>query len=287
VEGGDGSVVATPHITRPTNRLLVPTHMNLDPEDLPRHIASLTNTAATQLGWTSATLLFVTLEPQLIEGHRYVVCGFALLQGPDAAGDAEPVRDDDEAIALVTEWHQASTMGQDLANVHPAISLALTRQMNRREELSARWLADEPQRLALAAQRHEAATRARDLLRSCLDPTQQADLDSTGAFTVVTPIGRFRVEPRHAHNVLALPPESDPCQEPTTSHCAVTSSWVPLHDQMLAQKLALDHNPTAFLAIANRAVLRPDSRAALERLDQYMQMQQALERVVREPPPPA
>lgn len=273
-----------------SSRLVVPTFLHLggrvdDPdqeaEAVVDHLRNLVD-AALSLGWRSATLVFPTREPFAVEGQRFVVSGFALLEGNDAVDETEPVQGDDEAASLVLEWLRG-TEGRDLAAVHPAVRVALLRQMQRREDASAAWAADEPRRLAAAAQREAASLRARDLLLSCLSPGQAAEFEQEGAFTVPTPEGPFRITSRHAHNVFRLDPADPRGAEPLACYCVVTSTWVPLHDQMLAQKLLLELDPVSFFRIANHQVLRPGWQPVLEDHLRHLELVEALRVAVQDP----
>lgn len=248
-----GGGFAYPDFAARDHRLAIPTFLHLNTDSVLNHILNLVEVAGT-LGWTTATLVFPTREPYTIEGQPFVVCGFVLIEGGDAVADTEPVASTEQAAALAAEY-LAGTQGQDLATVHASIRLALVRQMRQREESTAAWLADEPRRLAEAATRAQVAKRSKDLLLSCLSTEQCTEYETSGSFTVRTRDGQaYRVTSRHAHNVFRL---SSIDGEPDMCYCIVSATYVPLPDQMLAQKLLLETDPTSFFRIANHAVLRP------------------------------
>lgn len=233
---GDGDVRL--HHVRRSGRVAVPTN-RFAGNDLHDHVRGLVEVARAT-GWASATLLFPTHEPALLrldDGSttRHVVCGLALLQGNDAADDTEPVEDTDDALALLDEWVEG-THGRDLAAVHPAVRSGLLRQMQDREARS----------LALA--------RSKDLLLSCLSPEQRLSFEHDESFLVTLPDhGTFRIRAGHAHNIQLLSPDDG---EPDVCFCVVTTTWVPVYDQVLAQKLLLELDTDRFFQLANRSVLR-------------------------------
>lgn len=261
-----GGFAHVDHQTR-ASRLFIPTYLQLGGgfrarrgrrqllADVLTHVGALVHQAE-QLGWQSATLVHASREPFVVEGSRYVVSGFVLLEGTDAVDDTEPVQDTAHAVGLVREWI-AGTEGRDLSTVHPSIRNALARQMAMREEATRRWLEDEPRRVAEAAARQEVTAaitrRARDLLVACLSPSQRAEFEQNETFTVECRGSRYRVRPHHAHNVDRL----DHDGVPEVNYCVVTTTWVPLYDQMLAQKLLLETDPDTFFATANFSVVPP------------------------------
>lgn len=93
-----------------------------------------------------------------------------------------------------------------------------------------------------------AKRRARDLLYSCLTEQQRADLEGPRrCFRVVSDMGGiFEIEPKQMHNVFAL----DHTAKRVEEWCVTPQGDFPVHDVMLAQKLALE---TDSLALAERA----------------------------------
>lgn len=119
--------------------------------------------------------------------------------------------------------------------LRPPDEAELARAENRREALR---------------QRAEAATRAMELLRSCLSVEQQAQLDENGCFRVTAPSGRvYTITQGYAGNVYSQ----------GWSYCIHMRSDLPEADHMLAQKLMIETDEAAFLRIANAT----PSRSAL------------------------
>lgn len=185
---------------------------------------------------TDGNFDLVLVTRAIIPGHP-VTFGFTLVEA-GLVGDAEPVQNTQEALQLATQWLQG-LRGVDLQHVHPALRLALARHMHRREVTEA------------------ATTRSRNLLLECLSPTQRTDFENHGYFHVTTHVedggAVFRILPNHSHNIHQLDPVT---LEPIFSFCVVASTYVPVHDQMLVQKLLLELDPTTFFSLANRTTLR-------------------------------
>lgn len=103
--------------------------------------------------------------------------------------------------------------------------------------------------------RQAANARAEVLLQSCLTPLQAETLKKRGFFYVCGKDGNvYRIKRGYAGNVERVDPKNfDTALE---RFCAHPDSDVPAADAMLAQKLALEFNPDAFLKVANRTRLQ-------------------------------
>ena len=88
------------------------------------------------------------------------------------------------------------------------------------------------------------------LLREWLSPTQRAQFDSSKYFDVVGCESgrRYRIHYGRVTNVH----EIDRAGQPVTGWCFVPSGDLVAGDVMLAQKIALETNEQATLAVANR-----------------------------------
>ena len=93
-------------------------------------------------------------------------------------------------------------------------------------------------------------TRGMTLLREWLSPTQRAQFDSSKYFDVVGCESgrRYRIHYGRVTNVH----EIDRAGQPVTGWCFVPSGELVAGDVMLAQKIALETNEQATLAVANR-----------------------------------
>jgi hypothetical protein len=105
--------------------------------------------------------------------------------------------------------------------------------------------------------------RARRLLREWLSPDQRAQFDAKGYFEVTgSHTGRrYRIHYGTVSNVLELGDE----MQPKTGWCFVPEHALVAGDVMLAQKIALETDEAAVLAIANRVSMRPPSRPQVVR----------------------
>lgn len=92
--------------------------------------------------------------------------------------------------------------------------------------------------------------RARRLLRDWLSPDQRAEFDANGVFEVTgSHTGRrYRIHQGTMSNVLEL----DEKMEPKVGWCFLPERAVAAGDVMLAQKIALETDEAAVLAIAHR-----------------------------------
>lgn len=106
-----------------------------------------------------------------------------------------------------------------------------------------------PQRPAHVAITQEAIARARTLLLACLSDAQREAFEAHGYFEVVTASGqRYRITRGWGGNVLLIVND-----KPAARFCIHPSQYVPEEDNMLAQKLLLEHDEPTFLRTANRS----------------------------------
>lgn len=105
--------------------------------------------------------------------------------------------------------------------------------------------------------------RARRLLRDWLSPDQRAKFDANGFFEVTgSHTGRrYRIHQGTVSNVSEL----DEKNEPKVVWCFLPERALAAGDVMLAQKIALETDEAAVLAIANRVSTRPPSRPRVVR----------------------
>ena len=93
-------------------------------------------------------------------------------------------------------------------------------------------------------------TRGMTLLREWLSPTQRAQFDASKYFEVVGSDSgrRYRIHYGRMTNVHQI----DEAGQPVTGWCFVPSGGLVAGDTMLVQKIALETNERATLAVANR-----------------------------------
>jgi hypothetical protein len=98
--------------------------------------------------------------------------------------------------------------------------------------------------------RSEAEQRASALLMRWLSPTQRAQYESTGHFYVTGSHSgrRYRIRSKRQMNV----DELDEDGRRVAVLCFGPETYVPFGDVMLAQKIALENDELAALAVANR-----------------------------------
>jgi hypothetical protein len=96
----------------------------------------------------------------------------------------------------------------------------------------------------------EAEQRAKSLLRDSLSRDQLIEFETFNYFTVISRDGqrRYRIRKGWSHNVERI----DERGERLHTLCAHPGETVPEHDNMLAQKLMLEHCEEDFLKIANK-----------------------------------
>lgn len=123
--------------------------------------------------------------------------------------------------------------------------LAETARVAREYQAELQRQAAEQNRIA-----EEAELRAAALLKENLAPAQREEYDREKFFTVISKDGRrrYRVNKGWSHNV----EEIDESGKKIATLCAHPVEAVPAHDNMLAQKLMLEHDEERFLRIANR-----------------------------------
>lgn len=114
---------------------------------------------------------------------------------------------------------------------------------------AAKIKAMEEERQAAAAAAQATAARAEQLLKENLDALQLEEFKVNKTFTVISRDGerRYRIRKGWAHNVERL----DNTGQKMHTLCAHPVDPVPEYDNMLAQKLMLEHDEANFLKIAN------------------------------------
>lgn len=96
---------------------------------------------------------------------------------------------------------------------------------------------------------NEATECARDLLLSWLSPSQREEFERGGCFRVIgnwTGL-EYKIHLHHAYNIHQ--------EQVGKKYCLVPSDLMPIGDQLLAQKVALETNEMRALKIANSARL--------------------------------
>jgi hypothetical protein len=118
-----------------------------------------------------------------------------------------------------------------------------------------RWLAEGARKVQTLRQRYKAIQDVREargitLLREWLSPMQRAQFDASKSFDVVGCDSgrRYRILYGKVTNVH----EIDDAGQPVTGWCFIPSEHLVAGDVMLAQKIALETNERATLAVANR-----------------------------------
>jgi hypothetical protein len=108
-----------------------------------------------------------------------------------------------------------------------------------------------------------AEARGRRLLRRWLSTEQRAQFDAMNFFDVVgCQTGRrYRIHYGHAANIR----EMDETGDPKIGWCFVPKGYLVSGDVMLAQKIALETDELAALAVANRFAPGPFSEPGLDR----------------------
>jgi hypothetical protein len=118
-----------------------------------------------------------------------------------------------------------------------------------------RWLAEGARKVRTLRERYRAIKDVREargitLLREWLSPMQRAQFDASKSFDVVGSDSgkRYRILYGKVTNVH----EIDDAGQPVKGLCFVPSEHLVAGDVMLAQKIALETNERATLAVANR-----------------------------------
>jgi hypothetical protein len=102
--------------------------------------------------------------------------------------------------------------------------------------------------LERSKKRSEAEARAFQLLLAHLDEAQRKDLSESKSFKLHGKDGkRYLVTYRTHENVWLLDEE----EKPVVRYCIVSEEDIPIYDQMLSQKLLLEHDPNYFFLVAN------------------------------------
>jgi len=101
--------------------------------------------------------------------------------------------------------------------------------------------------------RRTADSRAEALLQTCLNEEQAKEFRQFQYFTVISKDGqrRYRIRKGIAGNILRI----DGAGKPTHTLCAHPAEEVPEYDNMLAQKLWLEHDEASFLKVANMRMI--------------------------------
>jgi hypothetical protein len=118
-----------------------------------------------------------------------------------------------------------------------------------------RSLAEGARKVRAWRERHKAIEDIREargvsLLREWLSPEQQAQFDGSKCFDVVGCDSGRRYRIRHGTGTNVH--EIDDAGRPVMGWCFVPSGYLVAGDVMLAQKIALETNERAALAVANR-----------------------------------
>lgn len=143
-------------------------------------------------------------------------------------------------------WNdQYYVLAEPVTNPMTADQLAEAAQRHRERQAELQAQAAKQARLAA-----EADSRAAELLKANLTEAQRLELAREQSFTVVSRDGQrnYRVKKGWSHNVERI----DEAGKRLHTLCAHPSVNVPLYDNMLAQKLMLEHSEDDFLRIANR-----------------------------------
>ena len=142
-----------------------------------------------------------------------------------------------------------------------------TRRLTLTERYPWRWLAEGVRKVRALRERHKAFQAIREargitLLREWLSPEQRAQFDASRCFDVVgCDTGRrYRIRHGTATNVQ----EIDDAGRPVMGWCFVPSGDLVAGDVMLAQKIALESNERAALAVANRFTVQTSDPNTLD-----------------------
>ena len=121
-----------------------------------------------------------------------------------------------------------------------------------------RWMAEGARKVLTLRERYKAIKDVREargitLLREWLSPMQRAQFDASKSFDVVGCDSgrRYRILYGKVTNVH----EIDDAGRPVIGWCFVPSEHLVAADVMLAQKIALETNERATLAVANRFIV--------------------------------
>ena len=121
-------------------------------------------------------------------------------------------------------------------------------QRQQEEENTARWEAEwKAKAEELQKKEAKAKQRAEELLRSCLTPQQQDELNRLNLFHLIVGDRQYRIKRGRTRNIELL----DESGRPIKKLCAHPGEYVPDADTMLAQKLMLETDEEAFLKLAD------------------------------------
>ena len=130
-----------------------------------------------------------------------------------------------------------------------------------------RWMAEGARKVLTLRERYKAIKDVREargitLLREWLSPMQRAQFDASKSFDVVGCDSgrRYRISHGTGTNVH----EIDDDGRPVIGWCFVPSEHLVTGDVMLAQKIALETNERATLAVANRFPVQVPRRTYLD-----------------------
>jgi hypothetical protein len=141
------------------------------------------------------------------------------------------------------------------------------RQLTFTQRYPWRWLAEGVSKVRALRERHKAFEATREargitLLREWLSPEQKKQFDASRCFDVVgCHTGtRYRIRHGTATNVQ----EIDDAGRPVLGWCFVPSGNLVAGDVMLTQKIALETNERAALAVANRFAVQTSASNTLD-----------------------
>lgn len=152
------------------------------------------------------------------------------------------------------EWELFRTTAVEVVTTTLATTVEATEREIQRQAAERRRLERNERGRAAAIERRSRAntarSRAEDLLMAHLDDQQQSDVSEHWWFEVISDLGRrWRIHTDHyAGNVDLMP---DVGEERLATFCAHGSAFLPDSDHHLIQKLALETDEAAFLAVAN------------------------------------
>jgi len=122
------------------------------------------------------------------------------------------------------------------------------REQWQREDAERRRVAEEHVK-KLAEEQAMAKERAEKLLRSCLSPQQQDELERLHHFHLIVGNKKYRINRGRSRNIQLI----DETGKVVKHLCAHPREYVPDADTMLAQKLMLETDEESFLKIANHS----------------------------------
>lgn len=207
-----------------SRRILLPLNIDMPYTVLERALPGMLTSVSTFP--ENGVLVFPVRCCYDLEGvGRIIMAGLSFVPGEEfdatPLGDAQP---EDLILQYCRGLNHTDTNG-----LHPAVRDPLLRGIERREA------------------KDRALARSKQLLEDCLTPEQSRELATTDAFHVRVRDGRvFKIARKFSHNVWLIEDG-----KPVIEYCIVTDGFVPLYDNMLAQKLLLEAAPEDFFRIAN------------------------------------